>query len=180
MKFSYTGKQERLSPVLEKKVAAKLARLSKVLDPRSQKDGTVVFSSQRHLQRAEVNVHHYDHALVAVGSSTDQGTALLDALEKLEKQAIKMRGRWRDTKRTPESKAAAETKAVPAARPAREVKPAKVRKPAAKPNGKPMTVDEAMLNIESEQDFMVYRDADTDKNAVLVRLRDGSLRRVEP
>jgi putative sigma-54 modulation protein len=177
MKLTYTGKQEKLSPVLEKKVAAKLGRLSKVLDPRGQKDANVVFSSQRHLQHAEVTVYHYDHALVAVGSATDQGTALLDSLEKLEKQALKMRGRWRDIKRTPESKAAAGPRT---ARPAQPAKPAKTVRAAAKPNGKPMTLDEAMLNIEEEQDYMVYRDSETDRNAVLVRLRDGSFRRVEP
>jgi len=180
MKLTYTGKQEKLSPVLEKKIAARLARLSKVLERRGEKEANVVFQAQRHLHKAEVTVNYYDHSLVAVGSATDQGSALLDAFDRLEKQAIKMRERWRDIKRTPERKAAAAPPEAPANVNAKPAKPHKTVRLAAKPNGKPMTVEEAMINIDETEDFMVYHDSETDKRAVLVRLRDGSLRRVEP
>jgi putative sigma-54 modulation protein len=36
-----------------------------------------------------------------------------------------------------------------------------------------MTLDEAMLEMEKDRDYMVYRDAETDRLAVLVRRRDG-------
>jgi len=180
MKLTYTGKQVQLSPVLEKKVAARLARLSKVLERRGEKEANVVFQTQRHLQKAEVTVNYYDHALVAVGSATDQGSALLDAFDRLEKQALKMRERWRDIKRTPEGKVSSAAPEAPVKSNLKPAKPAKTVRLAAKPNGKPMTVEEAMINIDDKEDYMVYHDSETDKSAVLVRLRDGSLRRVEP
>ena len=42
-----------------------------------------------------------------------------------------------------------------------------------------MTVEEAMLEMEASQDYMVYRDAETSRVAVLVRRRDGNFDLIE-
>ncbi len=42
-----------------------------------------------------------------------------------------------------------------------------------------MTIDEAMLAIEEDKDYVVYRDAQTDKVSVLVRRRDGKVDLIE-
>ena len=42
-----------------------------------------------------------------------------------------------------------------------------------------MTVDEAMLEIEASQDYMVYRDARTDRVTVLMRRPDGHFDLIE-
>jgi putative sigma-54 modulation protein len=44
---------------------------------------------------------------------------------------------------------------------------------------KPMTLDEALLEMEKGRDYLVYRDAETDRVAVLVRRRDGDFDLVE-
>jgi hypothetical protein len=49
----------------------------------------------------------------------------------------------------------------------------------AKSNGKPMTVDEALLAMEEDRDYLVYRDASTDKVHVMIRRRDGKVDLVE-
>jgi hypothetical protein len=44
---------------------------------------------------------------------------------------------------------------------------------------KPMTLDEALLEIGPERDHMVFLDADTQKTTVLVRRRDGNFELIE-
>ena len=44
---------------------------------------------------------------------------------------------------------------------------------------KPMTLDEALLEMEKSGDYLVYRDAETDRVSVLVRRRDGHFDLVE-
>jgi len=44
---------------------------------------------------------------------------------------------------------------------------------------KPMTLEEALLEIEPDRDYVVYRDAETDRVSVLVRRRDGDFELIE-
>lgn len=188
MKITFTGKQDKLNPSQERKLAMAFARLSKLLERRGEKEAQVILGVQRHLQHAEVRVNFYDHTLVGAGSAADQFTATMDAVDKVEKQALKNREKWRDTKRdgTIRTKAAVVAEPAPAAKATKTAKakpvkskPAKVVKASAKSNGKPMTVEEAMIAMEADQDYVVYRDSDTDKVSVLIRRRDGKVDLVE-
>jgi putative sigma-54 modulation protein len=42
-----------------------------------------------------------------------------------------------------------------------------------------MTLDEAVMEMEKNRDYLVYRDAETDRVSVLVRRRDGHFDLVE-
>ena len=44
---------------------------------------------------------------------------------------------------------------------------------------KPMTLDEALLEMDKTRDYLVYRDAETTACRVLVRRRDGHFDLVE-
>jgi len=44
---------------------------------------------------------------------------------------------------------------------------------------KPMTLDEALIEMERDRDYLVYRDAETDRVSVLLRRRDGNFDLVE-
>ena len=44
---------------------------------------------------------------------------------------------------------------------------------------KPMTLEEALLEMGEDRNYLVYRDAETDRVAVLVRRRDGDFDLVE-
>jgi hypothetical protein len=44
---------------------------------------------------------------------------------------------------------------------------------------KPMTIEEAMLEMENQQDYVVFRDADHDCLSVLVRRPDGNYDLIE-
>ena len=43
----------------------------------------------------------------------------------------------------------------------------------------PMTLDEALIEMEKDRDYLVYRDAETDRVVVLMRRRDGHFDLVE-
>jgi len=114
-----------------------------------------------------------------LGSNGDLFTAIHSAAEKLEKQAVKARTKWRDTKRAPRQEEPAE-EAGPAAEPEPEAEPGRrVYRVNHHRKRKPMTLDEALLEMENNRDYLVYRDAETDRVSVLVRRRDGHFDLIE-
>jgi len=179
MKITYTGRQVELAPAQLRKIEEKFAKVGKLLDGREQREAHVVLSLERHLHQAEVTVNYHNHQLVGVGSNVDLITAIHSAIEKLEKQTIKVRAKWRDTKRTPrktEESAAPEEPAAELEEP--ETQP-RVNRINHHERRKPMTLEEALLQMEQGGEYLVYRDAETNRVAVLVRRRDGNFDLIE-
>jgi putative sigma-54 modulation protein len=173
MKITYTGRQVELAPAQLRKIEAKFTKLGKMLDGKEQREAHVILALERHLHKAEVTVHYHNHPLVGAAADGDMFTAIYGAIERLEKQAIKVKSKWRDTKRTPR-KAAEAPPAVEAA--AQDKRIFRVNHHGRR---KPMTVDEAVMEMEKDLDYLVYRDAETDRLAVLLRRRDGNFDLVE-
>jgi putative sigma-54 modulation protein len=180
MKITYTGRQVELAPAQLKKIEAQFAKIGKLLDGREQKEAHVILSLERHLHQCEITVNYYNHQLAGAGSNADLFNAIHSALEKLEKQTIKVRAKWRDTKRTPRKEQAA-ADPEPAGEP--EPEPETVERRIFHINHherrKPMTLEEALMEMEKGADYLVYRDAQTSRVAVLVRRRDGNFDLIE-
>jgi putative sigma-54 modulation protein len=138
----------------------------------------VILSLERRLHSAEATINYFGHQLVGLGSSNDLFTAVHSAVEKLEKQAVKARTKWRDTKRTPH-KSSPEVEAEPATEADAEAEPERLIYHVNHQKRKPMTLDEAVMAMEKKGDYVVYRDAETDRVSVLVRRRDGHFDLVE-
>jgi len=194
MKISYTGKSEEIPPRQRTRLEARLQKLSKVLEQRGEKEAHVVLTQQRFLHKVEITIHALDHSLVGIATNGDIAVAAHEAFDRLEKQLLKLRARWRDTRRVRDKeadgeKASASLQAVAAvAASPKKSKPAKIVTKAARkqvfrvnPSGgsKPMTLEEAMLEMETSQDYLVYRDAQTDRVTVLMRRSDGHFDLVE-
>ena len=179
MKVTYTGLQEAFSPKETKKVDAKFAKLGKLLDSRGgEREAHIILTSERHSRRAEITVNVYDRPMVGEAAASDQFTALCQALERLEKQVLKLRAKKRDTKR--ESKPAWVAAAPPAPEPGAEEAPAgQIFRVNEQDLRKPMTLEEAMLELDPGRDYVVFRDAETDRVSVLLRRRDGHFDLVE-
>jgi putative sigma-54 modulation protein len=180
MNITYTGRQDKFTPQQQKKLDARFAKLAKLLDLKGgERKARIILTSERHLKRAEINVSVYDHPMVGVASEADQFTALLAAAERLEKQVLKFRTKKRDTKREPK-------KAWPEA-----AAPAAVEASSEKPRGrrifrvdeheyrKPMTIEEALVEMDQKRDYVVFRDPKSDRLSVLLRRRDGHFDLVE-
>lgn len=173
MKITYTGRQVELAPAQVKKIEAQFAKLGKILDGKEEREAHVTLTAERHLHRAEITVQYNGHALAGLGSGKDVSTALHTAIVKMETQAIKVRAKWRDAKR------AAGKKAPEAA----AIEPApdgpKVFRVGSLNGRKPMTVDEALLEMDGGRNYLAYRDARTGGVSVLVRRGDGHFDLVE-
>lgn len=185
MKITYTGRQVELVPAQLRKLEARFAKIGKLLDGKEERDAHVVLSVLRKMHKAEATIHYYNHQLVGLGEDADLFTAIHLATEKLEKQCVKARTKFRDAKRVPrksspevesekpaqaEVEAEGETDAAPAQQ-VYKVKPAQKLKP--------MTVEEAALEMDKGRNYLVYRDAQTDRVNVLLRRRDGHFDLVE-
>ena len=178
MKITFTGRQVELAPAQLKKLEARFAKVGKLLDGREQTEAHVILSLERHLHQAEITVIYHNHSLVGEGSNADLFTAIHAAVEKLEKQAIKVRAKWRDTQRTPRRETAATQAPEPAAAPEPEIE-RRVFRVNHHQRRKPMTLEEALLEMEKGGDYLVYRDAESDRVAVLMRRRDGNFDLIE-
>lgn len=181
MKITYTG-QLAVTPAQLKKIETQFVKIGKLLDGKEEREAHVSLKAERRLHHAEVTVNYHHHSLACEGSNADLFTALHTAVGKLEKQAIKVRAKWRDTKRTAKAKAAAEAPAPAPLRDGKDTSNEDAGKKIFRVNHhekrKPMTLDEAILEIDV-RDYLVYRDAKTDRISVLLKRRDGHLDLVE-
>ncbi len=181
MKVTYTGKLDNILPAQQKKLEAKFGKLGKLLDGKEQREAHVIISPERRSQRAEVTLNYYDHPLVGIAKASDSFTAIMAALEKLEKQALKQRAKWRDTRRgadqglkqQPVVPASPRPEAAEAAPQRRIVRVNRV------PNRKPLTLEEAVLELEAGGEYLAFRDSDTDRLSVLLRRKDGNFDLIE-
>jgi ribosome hibernation promoting factor len=177
VRITYTGRKVDLAPAQWKRIEEQAAKLGKLLDGKEQQQAHVVVGFERGRHTAEIALNFHNHPLVAEGSNADVFTAIHSAIGKLEKQAIKVNAKWRDNKRAPRPQAA---------------EPVATVEPAASQNGskrvyrvdnhqrhKPMTLDEAVLEMEKDRDYLVYRDAEHDRLSVLMRRRDGHFDLIE-
>ena len=193
MNINYTGRYEALPPKKRGKLESKLQKLSKMVERKGEKEAHVIFTQERFLHKVEITMNAWDHALVGIGSNGDLEKAASDALDKLEKQILKIRNKWRDTKRHKDKEAmvSAVVSAAPASSPkggkggSKSLAPKnagknkKVFRVNHSDGSKPMTLEEAMLEMEASQDYMVYRDAQTDRVKVLMRRPDGHFDLIE-
>jgi putative sigma-54 modulation protein len=172
MKVTYTGQQEQFTPPQKKKLDAKLAKLGKLLDLKGgEREAHVILTSERHLRRAEITVRVFDHPMVGVAAEADQFTSILSAVDRLEKQVLKLRGKQRDTKR--ESKAPWPEPPVVVEASSKQPGGKRVFRVDEQHYRKPMTIEEALLEMDRKRDYVVFRDSETDRVSVLLRRRDG-------
>jgi putative sigma-54 modulation protein len=197
MTLVYTGRNVEFPPQQMRKLDAKLDLIKKLLGRNGDKDLHVIVRKERHLQNVEITLNAWDHQIVALGADSDLFTSIHSALEKLEKQIAKLRAKWRDTRRSktvisePEPmEPAAVTKAA-----AGRVQKSKTKSagPVSAGNAvprvfrvdldgdgvpdrrhKPMTVDEALLEIGPKENYVMFLNADTNRVTVLMRRRDGN------
>jgi len=102
MKITWAGRHIELSPAQSERLNAEFDKIGKLLDNgMGEASAHVVLSHERHLNNVEITVPYHNHELVGEGSDADLFHAIHMAAGKLEKQALKVREKWRDSKRIP-------------------------------------------------------------------------------
>jgi len=177
MTFEYTGRHVEVTPAIRRHVEEQFKKLDNIFngtEPRVH----VILEVQKNRQIGEVIVYWRDHTLTATDTNADMYMALSRAVGKIEKQALKLKKRIIDRKQH-----ARKTSSV-APNPDGQLQatPPPVRIiPARRYSVKPMTAEEAALEITDRTDqFVVFRDSDTNRLGVLYKRRDGNFGLIEP
>jgi putative sigma-54 modulation protein len=195
MNVEYTGRQFEITPKIKKEVETGLQKLTRILgDPIKSK---VILTAEKQRRIAEITVTRRKKSLVGVAENGDMFVAIGQAMDHIEKQALKHNGRKRDTKR--ETKAAWKREApetemqVAVAAGISTTVPVVVHKfPHISRTTeahlvrtqeavalRPMTIEEAVKECEfRDRDVFVFRDKKGTLN-ILHRTKEGKLELIE-
>ena len=178
MQIEYTGRQTEVSEKLRTLAERKLRKLAKTL--RGITHVHVILTADKHRQIAEVAIQSPHLTLTATEATNDMAVSLATVIDKLVRQAQRHTGKRREAKRKGPARSGARWGG--AAGPREGVgdgRPRVIR--TRRSSLKPMTVEEAMLEVESSDDgFLVFKDASTERTNVLFKRKDGNLGLIEP
>ena len=102
MNVEYTGRQFEITPAIRKEVETGLTKIRKILGDKF--DSKVILAVEKHRHRAEITISARKGPLVALAQAHDMSSAVNEALERLEKQAVKYKTKWRSKKRHAQKK----------------------------------------------------------------------------
>ena len=178
MKFEYTGRHVDVSPAIRRHVEEHFKKLDHIFNGDSTLSTHVVIDVEKNRQIVEIIVYWRDHTLTAKDTNADMYMALTRAMAKIEKQAVKLKKKIIDRKQGAKSVASVapqpDGQIEAADRPPRII-------PARRYAVKPMTAEEAALRLSGEPDqFLVFRDADTERLGVIYKRKDGNYGLIEP
>ena len=98
MNVEYTGRQLEITPATRKQVEAGLEKIKKLLG--SSFETHVILSSEKHRMIAEITVTVRNHPpIVGLAEAGDISVAINNALDRIERQAVKYKTRWKSKKR---------------------------------------------------------------------------------
>ena len=199
MNIEFTGRQYEVTPANRKDIESGLSKIRKIL--RNKFDTKVVLAVEKRRHKAEITIASRVGPLVSIAQAGDMKAAIGEALEHLEKQALKNKARIITKKRrnhkgngkwngeavaAPESPAVASTSGstaasmvvhkFPAVATSTEVHIVRTDQSVAL---RPMTIEEAIKEAHfRDRDVFVFRDP-KGKVMVLHRTRDGKMELIE-
>ncbi len=180
MQLKVTGREIAPTRSLTDYVEKRLERIDRHI-PRIM-DVTVVLRKERQNHVIDVRLNAANLHLKVSGRSTDMYASIDDAISKLERAAIRHKERRIQTPRIKairahRSRAAREMSELPPA----EEGSAETEVSAKRISVKPMSVDEALLQLKTlDYHFFVFRDSDDNQMKVLYRRSVGTFGLIEP
>jgi len=97
MNVEYTGRHYEITPNIRKEVESGLTKIRKILGDRFETKVILAVEKRRH--KAEITITPRNGPLVSEAQSGDMISAINEALDHLEKQAVKYKTKWRTQKR---------------------------------------------------------------------------------
>src|SRR5205814_9960613 len=111
MTVEYTGRHYEVTPANRKDVEAGLTKIRKIL--RDKFESKVILAVEKHRHKAEITISSRIGPLVGLAQAADMRAAIGEALEHLEKQALRHKARRITKKRRNHDKWNGEAKAQP-------------------------------------------------------------------
>lgn len=176
MKFEYTGRHIEVTPALRSHVEDHFSRINHLFDGKPAK-AHVIIEVERGRHRAEIIVRWRNDVLTANTSQADMYQSLSQTIDKIEKQALKLKNKVID-------KSHRAKKVSEITTPSDEVKPAPAAKRivgARKYAVKPLTAEEAAMQLDVEENqFLVFRNAENERVSVIYKRKDGNYGLIQP
>lgn len=176
MKFEYTGRHIEVTPAIRAHVEELFNRISHLFG-KDDNHAHVIIEVERGQHRSEVVVKWRNHVLTATTTLTDMYQSLSQTIDKIEKQALKIKNKVID--KSHKAKRASEvaplsTELIPASSAPRVVAVRNF-------NAKPMTVSEAVMKLEENGNhFFVFRDSSNEKISIIYKRNDGNYGLIQP
>lgn len=177
MKIEFTGRNFNLTPAIKKHVAAHLKKTDTFLAG-AIKAHVILSVEKHHRHLAEIVVNWQDHAMTSTSETTDMYSSVSQAVDRLRRQALKVKGRIIDRKHHALATSVVAPSPMPPVMPT-DPAPRIIR--SRRYAIKPMTPEEAVMRVsEATEQFLVFRDAETDRVGVIYKRKDGNFGLIEP
>jgi putative sigma-54 modulation protein len=185
MRLDITGRHVDITPTIRQLIERRLARVERLLND-SALSATVILTLEKYRHRTEIIVHaRGDKMMRGLGEGNAWNLSLRQAVEKVEQQAKKVKGKWNERKRSDTRRRVPRTvRGAAAVQPPRteraEPETARVIR-ATRYAVKPMSVEDAAVRIEqSAEPFIVFRNPESSSVSIVYRRKDGQLGLIEP
>ena len=176
MKFEYSGRHIEVTPALRTHVEDHFQRIEHIFR-RKPIRAHVIIEVERGRHRSEIVVNWRNDVLTATTRNSDMYKSLSESIDKIEKQALKLKNKVIDR-----SHRAAKVGAI--TRRTSELKPAPAGAriiPARRYAVKPVNPEEAALMLNGEANsFLVFRNAENQRISVIYKRKDGNFGLIEP
>ena len=178
MKIEFTGRHLDVTPALKNHVEEHLARIEHVFNGRAPK-AHVIIEVERGRNRSEIVMNWRNEVLTANSTNADMYKSLSQTIDKIEKQARKLKEKVIDRSHKARKTAVVATPPEVLA----DTLPSPKRR-IIRSNGsaaKPMTPDEAVLELDtSEYPFFVFRNVEGGSINVIYKRNDGNYGLIQP
>lgn len=187
MEFEYTGRHVEVTPAIRAHVEDNFQKIGHLFENSSTARAHIIIDVVKNRQIAEVLLHWREYTLTAKETNADMYRALTRCIDKIEKQAVKLKKKTIERKQSgmPASAVAPDAAGAAAAAAAAATEAPVPRQPriiqARRYPVKPMTPEEAVLSLgEDSNQFIVFRDSDNGRLSVLYRRNDGNFGLIQP
>jgi putative sigma-54 modulation protein len=97
MNVEYTGRKYEVTTAIRKEVETGLGKIRKIL--RDRFETKVILAVEKHRHKAEITISPRNGPLVGLAQAKNMTIAVNEAIDHLEKQAVKYKSRWQTKKR---------------------------------------------------------------------------------
>ena len=184
MEVDITGRQTEVTPALREFAEEKLHKLTKLLD--DPIEAHVVLSIMKHRHIAEIQIKCRNIVLSGTEETADLYASIGEVVDKLERQALKHKEKIHDHKhrrgpRDPEVTATIEANVAQA----QGIDTSESDGPrivhSRRCRVRPMSPEDALSELEaSNEQLLVFRDANSERINVLYRQKDGHYELIDP
>jgi putative sigma-54 modulation protein len=177
MQVEFTGRNFTVSPAIKEHTKEHFAKLDTLMKS-AFKAHVILSIGKHHKHAAEIVVHWKEHELTSLADSNDMYASVSQAINRLYRQAQKLKGKTialkHPTVPTKVAVAKIETDALREKNAPRIIRSRRY-------SIKPMTADQAMFEVNtSPEHFLVFRNSESDRIGVIYKRKDGNFGLIEP